>query len=253
MFFDSHAHLDDSRFDSDRDAVILSLKEKGIDGFINIGSSLETSAFSVSLAEQYPFVYAAVGIHPEAADRVDSALLEKIAALLDHPKCVALGEIGLDFHYDSPEKEVQLKAFEAQCAMAAEANIPVIIHDREAHQFCFEMVKKYGLHGVFHCFSGSAEMAEELVKIGFYLSFTGVLTFKNAKKALLAAEKVPLDRLMIETDCPYMTPEPYRGERNDPSFVRFVCEKLAQVKGVSLEQAALATKQNAARLFGLHF
>lgn len=251
LFFDSHAHLDDSRFSSDREELIASLPGKQIDGFINIGSSLETSKFSVHLAERYPFVYAAAGIHPEAAGRCDSGVLQKIDALLSHEKCVALGEIGLDFYYDTPEKSVQTEVFEAQCRMAAERGIPVIIHDREAHAPCFEMVKKYGLRGVFHCFSGSAEMAEELVKLGFYISFTGVLTFKNAKKAVLAAERVPLDRLMIETDCPYMAPEPHRGERNDPSMVRFVCEKLAKIKQVSLDEAARITKENACRLFGI--
>lgn len=251
MFFDSHAHLDDARFAEDREEVIASLQGKGVDGFINIGSDLATSEFSVKLAENYPFVYAAAGVHPEAADRTSDEDLARIAELLEHEKCVALGEIGLDFHYTPPEKKAQLKLFETQCRLAAERNVPVIIHDREAHNLCFEMVKKYGLHGVFHCFSGSAEMAEELIKIGFYISFTGVLTFKNAKKAVLAAEKVPLDRLMIETDCPYMAPEPHRGERNDPSLVRFVGEKLAQVKGISVEEAAAATKENAQRLFGL--
>lgn len=251
MFFDSHAHLDDSRFDSDRDEVIASLKTREIDGLINIGSDLSTSEFSVKLAETYPFIYAAAGAHPDAAGKTDDQALARISALLDHEKCVALGEIGLDFHYDEPSREAQIDLFEKQCRIAAKKNVPVIIHDREAHALCFETVKRYGLHGVFHCFSGSPEMAEALVKIGFYVSFTGVLTFKNAKRAVLAAEQVPLDRLMIETDCPYMAPEPHRGERNDPSLVRFVCEKLAQVKGISVEEVAFATKENAKRLFGL--
>ena len=250
MLFDSHAHLDDEAFSSDRYEIIETLKENGVGNFINVGSTMASSEFSLSLAEKYPFVYAAVGVHPsECEDMTDGDLLQ-IEKWLSHEKCVALGEIGLDYHYDGPTKEKQRYWFEKQCELAKKLDKPVIIHDREAHEECFDIVKKHGNRGVFHCFSSSAEMALRLYKEGFYISFTGVLTFKNSKKAVEAAEKMPLDRILIETDCPYMAPEPFRGTRNEPKNVIRVAEKLAEIKGISVEEAIEKTAENTRRLFG---
>ncbi len=251
MFFDSHGHLDDRAFDADRYEVAARFSDRGVVGMIDVGSSAESLEKAREIAERCPNIFFSAGIHPSECGDLDMSFLEKIKDLyLNHPKCVAIGEIGLDYHYDDVPKEIQREWFEAQCALAKELDAPVIIHDREAHAECLEMVKKYGNSGVFHCFSGSAEMAKELVKMGFYISFTGVLTFKNARRAIEAAEVVPLDRLMIETDCPYMAPEPHRGTRNDPTFVPIICETLARIKGVSVEEAAKATFENAKRLFG---
>lgn len=252
LFFDSHAHLDDRAFDPDRENVIKGLSERDVHGFVNVSSTAESCETSLRLAEQYPNVWFAAGIHPSECGELSLDFLKRISELLSHPKCVALGEIGLDYHYeDDVPKEIQRLWFEKQCALAAERDIPVIIHDRDAHEECLETVKKYRNRGVFHCFSGSAEMALELVRLGFYISFTGVLTFKNAKKTIRACEAVPLSRLMIETDCPYMAPEPYRGNRNDPGYVRYTCEKLAEIKGIPVEEAASATSENARILFGI--
>jgi len=250
MFFDSHGHMDDPAFNEDRYEVISSFADSGVIGMIDVGSSAESVEKAREIAEKCPNVFFAAGIHPSECGDLDLSFIDRIKELyLNHKKCVAIGEIGLDYHYDDVPKDIQRMWFEKQCALAAELDAPVIIHDREAHAECFEMVKKYGNRGVFHCYSGSAEMAKELVKLGFYVSFTGVLTFKNGKKAALAAEAVPLDRLMIETDCRYMAPEPHRGTRNDPRRVALVCEKLAQIKGISVEEAARATFENAKRLF----
>lgn len=250
MLFDSHAHLDDEAFSSDRYSVIENLEKNGISNFINVGSSLETSKFSLTLAEKYPFVYAAVGVHPSECENMTESDLKTLETYLSHKKCVALGEIGLDYYYDGPPKEIQRKWFYKQCKLAKKLDMPVIIHDRDAHEECFETVKECGNRGVFHCFSSSAEMAERLVEIGFYISFTGVLTFKNAKKAIEAAKAVPLDRLLVETDCPYMSPEPLRGTRNEPKNVFYTAKKLAEIKGVTFEEIEKITQENTRRLFG---
>lgn len=251
LFFDSHAHLNDHYFDDDRDLVINSLKDKQLIGYTEVASNVESNYDARRLAERYPFIYCTAGLHPSDCLGVEDDFIDEIEKLYSYDKCVAIGEIGLDYHYDDVPVQTQMKWFEKQCKLAKEIDAPVIIHDREAHEDCFNMVKKYGNRGVFHCYSGSAEMAKELVKLGFYISFTGVLTFKNAKKALASCEVVPLDRLLIETDSPYMTPEPFRGNRNDPAMVRYVCEKMAQIKGVSIEEMASFTYENTKRLFGI--
>ena len=249
MLFDSHSHLDDEAFDSDRYEIIENLKRNGISEFINVGSSIKTSEFSVKLAKKYPFIYAAAGVHPSECSDMTEKDIETLKQLLSEEKCVALGEIGLDYHYDEPPKDVQRYWFEKQCSLAKELDMPVIIHDREAHEECFEIVKKYGNKGVFHCYSASADMAKCLVGIGFYISFTGVLTFKNAKKAAEAAAAVPLDRLLVETDCPYMSPEPLRGTRNEPKNVYYTATKLAEIKNVSFEEISRITAENTRTLF----
>jgi len=252
MYFDSHAHLDDAHFDGDRAAILDDLKNHGVTMVMNVGCDLPSSERSVRLAEQYPFLYAAVGSHPDDADHVDGALLARYRALCASPRVRAIGEIGLDYHYEDAPREIQKAAFRAQLDLAAELDMPVIVHEREAHQDALEILDDYpGLRGVFHCFSGSKEMALDLVRRGWYVGFTGVLTFKNARRAIEAASAVPLDRILIETDCPYMAPEPFRGKRNDPGYVYRVAEALAQIKGISVAAAADATYRNACTLYGI--
>ncbi len=230
MLFDTHAHMDDRAFDPDREALLESLPGAGLGLVMNPGCSLASSKNAVALAEQYPWLYAAVGSHPDAADEVDDGVLEEYRKLckLHGDKVKAIGEIGLDYHYEDIPRDLQKKAFVAQMELARELDLPVIVHEREAHQDGLAIVKDFPeVTGVFHCFSGSAELARQLVDLGWYIGFTGVLTFKNARRAMEAAHAIPLERIVIETDCPYMSPEPYRGRRNDPGKVFRMAEKLA--------------------------
>ena len=250
MYFDSHAHLDDAHFNGDRAAILDDLKNHGVTMVMNVGCDLPSSERSVRLAEQYPFLYAAVGSHPDDAEQVDEARIGEYRALCKDPRVKAIGEIGLDYHYEDPPRDVQQRAFRMQMKLAQELSLPVVIHEREAHEDGLRIISDFpDVTGVFHCFSGSYEMAKELVKRGWYIGFTGVVTFKNARKAVEVAEKIPLDRILIETDCPYMAPEPFRGCRNDPSLVPFVAKKIAELRGISAEAAAAATAENARRLF----
>lgn len=251
MLFDTHAHLNDEAFDADREALLSLLPQKGISFLLNAGCSLDSSREGIALAEKYPYIYAAVGSHPDAADEVNDEVLEEYRKLCKlYSKVKAIGEIGLDYHYEDIPREIQKSAFLAQMALAKELDLPVIIHEREAHEDGLEIVKQFpGVRGVFHCYSGSAEMAKELVRLGYYIGFTGVLTFKNARRAVETAQTVPLDRIVIETDCPYMSPEPFRGKRNDPSRVYRVAEALAQIRGISPEEAMSATLENGKRLY----
>lgn len=250
-YFDSHAHLNDNAFDSDREEVIGEIGKSELIGFVEVSSNPDSNEKGRFLAGKYPFIYCTTGIHPSDCLDLNDGYIDRIRDYYGYEKCVAIGEIGLDYHYDDVPRDIQIKWFEKQCILAKELDAPVIIHDREAHEDSFNMVKKYGNRGVFHCYSGSAEMAKELVKLGFYISFTGVLTFKNAKKAIQACIEVPLDRLMIETDCPYMAPEPFRGTRNSPLYVSRICEKMAEIKGLSTDEMAEITYNNAKRLFGI--
>ena len=252
MFFDSHAHLDDRRFDDDREEILADLKNHNVGLIMNVGCDLPSSERSVALAEENAFVYAAVGSHPDDADHVNGALLDRYRTLAQHPKVRAIGEIGLDYHYEDVPRAQQIIAFEQQLELAEALKLPVIVHEREAHGDAMEIVKRHpDIRGVFHCFSGSAEMALWLVERGWYIGFTGVVTFKNARRALEAVQALPLDRILIETDCPYMAPEPYRGRRNDSRYVPLVAEKIAFLKGVSPEEAGRITLENAKRLFGI--
>lgn len=251
LLIDSHGHLDDMAFSADRYDIAEKLAGDGIAAFVNVSANRDSNFFGADLSEKYNNIFFSTGIHPSECGELDFSFLNTIKDLYSKKKCVAIGEIGLDYHYDDVPRELQKEWFERQCAIAKELDAPVIIHDREAHQECFDMVKKYKNRGVFHCFSGSAEMATELVKLGFYISFTGVLTFKNAKKAIEAAAAIPLDRLMVETDCPYMAPEPMRGTRNEPKNVIKTCEKLAEIKGITPEETAKTTIENTCRLFGI--
>ena len=253
MLFDTHAHMDDTSFDADRAELLSSLPGQGISLLMNPGCSYESSLNAILLSEQYDYIYAAVGSHPDVADEVDDALITKYRELCrQHPRVKAIGEIGLDYHYEDIPRDIQKRAFRMQMALAAELQLPVIVHEREAHEDGLNIVDEFPtVKGVFHCYSGSAEMAKELVRRGWYIGFTGVLTFKNARKALEVATSIPRDRIVIETDCPYMAPVPFRGKRNDPGKVIYMAKKLAELWGVSEEEAARITLENGRRLYCL--
>lgn len=252
MLFDSHAHLDDGRFDKDLDQVIARAKENGIDYILNPGADLNTSIRAVNLAEKYDMIYAAVGVHPHNAKEVDQDTIEILKALTNKDKVVAIGEIGLDFHYDHSPRDVQRKWFKEQIMLAKEVNLPIIIHDREAHGEVFDILKDHDagdMGCLMHCYSGSVELAREYIKMGVYISLAGPVTFKNARRAYEVAKEIPLEWLLIETDSPYLTPVPYRGKRNEPAYVKFVAEKIAQAKQISLEEVAHQTTLNTKKLF----
>lgn len=247
--FDSHAHYDDHRYDADRADVFRQIRENGVCHIINAGCDMESSQNSIALAEQYHFFHAAVGIHPEYAEEATAENLARIETMLSHEKVVALGEIGLDYHWDEPPRDVQKKAFEEQLKLALRLDVPVIIHSRDATEDTLRLLAQYRPKGVMHCFSGSAETAKEVVKLGMYAGFTGVVTFKNARRSLEAAAVVPPDRLLLETDCPYMAPVPFRGKRTTSDMIAYSAEALAQVKGVSAQELVDQTRENAMRLF----
>ena len=251
MLFDTHAHLNDPAFDADRESLMASLAEKGVGLVMNAGCSLESSRQIVAMAEDYPWLYASVGSHPDSADEVNDAVLEEYRKLCKlSPKVKAIGEIGLDYYYEDIPREIQRNAFREQMALARELDVPVIVHEREAHEDGMAVVKEFPtVKGVFHCYSGSAEMARQLVDMGWYIGFTGVLTFKNARKAVETAQAIPLDRIVLETDCPYMAPEPFRGRRNDPGYLHRMAEKLAELRGVSVEEVCRITTENGKRLY----
>ncbi len=251
--FDTHAHYDSSAFHADREAVLAALPEAGVALVVDPGCDLPTSRAALALAEQFPHVYAAVGIHPEDCAGYTDADLDALRQLCRHDKAVAIGEIGLDYYWaENPPREFQQQVFRRQLELALELDMPVIIHDREAHGDCLAIVKEYpGLRGVFHCFSGSPEMAAELLKRGWYLGFDGPITYKNAKRAPEVAAMTPLDRILVETDSPYMTPVPFRGKRNDSRYLPYVLEKLAEWKGVTTEEMTDITFANGKRLFGI--
>ena len=249
--FDTHAHYDSRKFDADRDEVLSALPGQGVALVVNPGCDLDSSRKAIALAERYPFVYAAVGVHPEDCGDWRDGQLDELRELAAHPKVVAVGEIGLDYYWkENPPREFQKQVFRAQLALGLELGLPVIVHDREAHGDCMDIVREFpDVHGVFHCFSGSAEMARELVRLGWMISFTGVLTYPNARKAVEAAQAVPLDRIMIETDSPYMAPVPHRGKRNYSGYVAHICERLAEIKGVSAGDCARITLENGRHFF----
>ena len=251
MLFDTHAHMDDRAFDADRAELLASLPDQSICLLMNPGCSLESSRNAAALANQYGYIYAAVGSHPDVADEVNEAVLEEYRRLVAaNPKIKAIGEIGLDYHYEDIPRQVQLKAFRMQMELARELNLPVIVHERDAHEDGMKIVEEFPeVTGVFHCYSGSAEMAKWLVNRGWYIGFTGVLTFKNARKALEVAASIPLERLVLETDCPYMAPEPFRGKRNDPGKLYRMAEKLAQLRELTVEQIHAITVENGKRLY----
>lgn len=253
MLFDTHAHMDDRAFDQDRDTLLSELPQQGIGLLMNPGCSLASSRQACALAERYDYIYAAVGSHPDAADEVNEDVLEAYRVLCkQNPKVKAIGEIGLDYHYEDIPRQRQLEAFRDQMALARELDLPVIVHEREAHQDGMAVVDEFPqVTGVFHCYSGSLEMAKELIKRGWYIGFTGVLTFKNARKAVEVAREIPLDRIVLETDCPYMSPEPFRGKRNDPGKLYRLAQALAQIREIPAEQVEAITFENGKQLYRL--
>ena len=249
IFFDSHVHYDDPRFDADRDGLLRLLPERGVRLVLDPGSDLPSSERAAALAERWPFLYAAAGVHPHEAKSWDGDSERRLRELLRRPKVRALGEIGLDFHYDLSERSVQADVLRRQLALASELDVPVIIHSREASELTLEILSEFPARGVIHCFSGSAETAKELLRAGWHIGFTGAVTFKNARKPVEAAAVVPLDRLLIETDGPYMAPVPCRGQRCDSTLLPYTAAKLAEVKGVTPEEIARATMENALRVY----
>lgn len=250
--FDTHAHYDDRAFRADRDALVSSLPAHGVELVVCPGCNLDSSQACVRLATDHPHVYAAVGVHPSDAHQVPPGWVAALEALAHNPRVRAIGEIGLDYHWQPVHYDQQMDVFRAQMALAGRLGLPVIVHDREAHRDCLEVVRAHpDVTGVYHCYSGSLEDAKTLVKLGWMLSFTGVVTYKNARKALEVLEWLPMEHIMIETDSPYLSPEPFRGKRNDSTHVYRVAETIAAVKGISPEEAAEITLQNGKRFFGI--
>lgn len=251
--FDSHAHYDDEQFNDDKDALLSSFKEGGICGCITCGTNTGNSLSAIALAEKYDFMYAAVGLHPlDIEDEENENYIDLFRSLSKHEKVVAIGEIGLDYHYDTAPREKQIEVLEKQILLAKELDLPVIIHDRESHEDILNILKKHKPKGVVHCFSGSVEMMREVVKLGMYIGLGGAVTFKNAKKPVEVASEVPSDRLLIETDAPYMTPVPFRGKRNSSLLIPFTAEKIAEVRSATAQEILDLTSKNAKELFNIY-
>lgn len=249
--FDSHAHLDDDKFNNDFEEVIEKITSSCVEFVVDVGSNLENSKKAVKIAEKIPFCYAAVGVHPCDALETDS-VIDEIYALAHHEKVVAIGESGLDYYWDDCPKDVQISSFIKHIELANEMDLPIIVHNRDAHGDTLKILKEHRpKNAIIHCFSGSAEVASELVKLGYYISFSGSLTFKNAKNLPEAARVVPLDKLLVETDSPYLSPEPFRGKRNDPVNVEFTARKLGEILGISYEEISKITYENAKRVYRL--
>ena len=254
MLYDTHAHFDSEEFAEDRDELLEKVHQEGVDLINNIGADMESSRDSIKLAENHDFVYATVGVHPSEVGEMTEKDIDKLREMAKHEKVVAIGEIGLDYHYmDGTSEEDQRFWFKRQLELAKELDMPVVIHDRESKGQCIEILKEMDIHkGVMHCFSGSAETAKILLDMGFFISFTGVVTFKNARKAVEAVKAIPIERLFIETDAPYMAPEPVRGTRNHSGNVIRVAEKFAEIKGMDVEEVKRITTENAKRFFGIN-
>ena len=250
MYFESHAHYDDERFDEDRDTLLASFPAEGIETVVNASSDIKSSKASIALSEKYPFFYAAVGVHPHEVENITEADIDELRELSKHPKVVAIGEIGLDYYYDLSPRDLQRHWFKRQLELAEELKMPVIIHSRDAAQECFDIIKNSNVqNGVIHCYSGSAEMAEEYIKMGFYIGVGGSLTFKNNKKGVETVERIPIEKILIETDSPYLAPVPYRGKRNDSRLLKYVVERISQIKNIPENDICNITKNNAQNLF----
>ena len=248
--FDAHAHYDDGWFDDDRAAVLASLPEKGVCGIVNNSVDIENAKTVLALSERYDYVYAAVGCHPENLEGLPEDYLDQIAALSRHPKAVAIGETGLDYHWDIP-RDLQRRVFEEQIRLSLDLKMPLIVHDREAHGDVFDLLRRYRPHALVHCFSGSVELMREAVRLGLYISLGGVVTFKNARHSVEVAAEMPLDRLLLETDAPYMAPVPFRGKRCDSSMIVFAAEKIAALRGMTVQALLDCTAENARRFYGI--
>lgn len=249
--FDTHAHYDTDVFDEDRNKVIEDLKKNGVIGVLNCGSDLYGARKSVELSKEYDMFYAAVGIHPESAENLTEDTLKEIRELANNSKVKAIGEIGLDYYWEeNPNREIQKDAFRKQMNLAEELQLPVVIHDRDAHKDTLEIIKEFpNVIGVIHCFSGSVEFAKECIKLGYYIGFTGVLTFKNAKKLVEVCKEIPLDRILVETDCPYMTPVPFRGKRNQSNYIEYIIDKISEIRGISEKEINNILLKNTKELF----
>lgn len=252
MIFDTHAHYDDEAFESDREELLNSMHESGVLGIVNASADINSSLSSAKLSEKYPYVFAAVGVHPENLDGLSEDYTEQIKKIAtEHKKVVAIGEIGLDYHFRLDNKEKQIEVFENQVKLANFLDLPVIVHDREAHKDTFDILKKYNPKGIVHCFSGSVEMAKEIVKLGMKLGIGGVLTFKNAKTIVEVVKQIPLSHLVLETDAPYLAPVPFRGKRCNSSYIKFVAEKIAEIKNISAEEVYKETFKNALEVYNI--
>lgn len=255
MIFDSHAHYDDAAFDEDREELLSALPENGVSHVVNVGASLRGVRDTVALTEQYPFLYGAVGVHPDEVGELDEQKISWLKELSQKEKIVAIGEIGLDYYWDKEPREIQKKWFIRQLELAKEVDLPVIIHSREAAKDTFDIIKEehsLTTGGVIHCYSGSKEMARDYLNLGYYIGIGGVVTFKNARVMKEVAEYVPLDRILVETDCPYLAPAPHRGKRNSSLMLPLVLEEIARIKGISREEAEQATWENAMRMYRIH-
>ncbi len=254
MLFDSHAHIDDNRYSRDRDLVLEHARDNGVKYILNPGADLNSSIAAVNLAEKYDMIYAAVGVHPHDAKNMDENTLAILKSLTNRNKVVAIGEIGLDFYRDLSPRQEQEKWFKKQIELAQEVKLPIIIHSRDAHGKVFDILKEYNagdMGCVMHCYSSSVELAREYIKMGVYISLAGPITFKNAARAYDLAKEIPLEWLLIETDAPYLTPEPHRGKRNEPAYVRYVAEQVARAKGISLQEVSEQSTENAKKLFNI--
>lgn len=250
--FDSHAHYESEQFDTDRDELLQALPQRGVVGIINMGTDILTCRQTISLTEKYDYIYGAVGIHPECAKDLPDNWLSQLRTFLQHNKIIAVGEIGLDYHWlELCPKERQQEVFSVQLELAGELDYPVVLHDREAHGDMMDFMRKYRPKGVMHCFSGSVEMARELIKLGLYIGLDGPVTFKNARHSVEVAKEIPLEKLLLETDAPYMAPVPFRGKRNDSSYIRYIGERIAEIRGVAPEVIFNATTENTKRLFSV--
>lgn len=246
--FDAHAHYDDKWFDENRDELLNSMCEKGVCGIVNASVNLQTAKKGIEFAEKYPFMFTAVGFHPENLEDIVPDYLLEMERLLKHKKAVAVGEIGLDYHWDIP-REQQKKVFEEQLAFSKEINMPVVVHDREAHGDTMDLLRKYRPKGLVHCFSGSVELMREVVRLGMSISLGGVVTFKNARHSVEVAREIPIDRLLLETDAPYMAPVPFRGKQCNSSMIIYAAEKIAEIRGMGVQELLDITKENALRLY----
>lgn len=254
MLFDTHCHLYDTVYDADRPAVLERARAAGIGRMLCPATDRQSSEACVELARHYDGIYAAVGIHPQEADRVQPGDIEAIRRMAEQePAVVAIGEVGLDYHYDTPARDTQKEIFIEMIGLARDLDLPIDIHDREAHGDTMEILRRYGkgLRGVFHCYSGSLEMTTELIRMGFYFGFTGTVVFPNSKRAKQVASRIPMERLLIETDSPYLTPPPYRGRRNEPAYVRYVAEEIARLRGLDVEYVISQTTANGLQVFGI--
>ncbi len=252
MFFDTHAHLDDEQFQADQNAVIVRAQEAGVELLVNVGYNVKSAQNTLELTRKYSFIYGAVGMHPHDAKDYGESSYELFRKIAGDPRIVAIGEIGLDYHYDLSPRDTQKQVFRRMIALAKEVRLPVIIHDREAHEDTFAIVQEEGafqVGGIFHCYSGSLPLAKVALDLGFYISFAGPVTFANAHKLREVVKEAPLERILIETDCPYLAPAPYRGKRNEPAFVPKVAATIAQLKGLTIEEAARVTLENGKRVF----